>query len=149
MRVVLQRVTEARVTIEGVVVGEIAHGWLALVGVAPADTAADAAHLADKVAKLRALPDADGKMNLSVLDVPGSAVLAVSNFTLYADCTKGRRPGFAGAAPPAVARPLFEAFQAELRLLGVRVEAGVFGADMRVTLTNAGPVTLVLDSPPG
>ena len=148
MRVVLQRVSEARVTVDGHTVGAIGVGWVALVGVAPADTACDAAHLADKVAKLRALADADGKMNVAVPDVPGAAVLAVSNFTLYADCARGRRPGFAGAAPPAVALPVFEAFVDGLRRLGVRVETGVFGADMHVSLTNSGPVTLVLDAPP-
>ena len=147
MRVVLQRVGQASVTVGGAVVGRIGVGWLALVGVAPTDTPADAAFLADKVAKLRALPDADGKMNLAVLDVPDAAVLAVSNFTLYADTTKGRRPGFAGAAPPALAEPLFGAFQDGLRALGVPVESGVFGADMRVSLVNSGPVTFVLDSP--
>ncbi len=147
MRVVLQRVTEARVTVGDEVVGEIGPGWLALVGVAPADAPTDAAYLADRVAGLRAFADGAGKMNRSVLDVPGAAVLAVSNFTLYADCTKGRRPGFTGAAPPAVAEPLYEAFLNGLRLRGVPAASGRFGADMRVELANDGPVTFVLDSP--
>ena len=147
MRLVLQRVRAARVVIDGATVGEVARGWLALVGVAPTDTPAAAAALADKVAHLRCFPDADGKMNRSVQDI-GGGVLAVSNFTLYADATKGRRPSFVGAARPEVAEPLYEAFVTGLKALGVSVACGVFGADMKVELTNDGPVTLVLDSPP-
>ncbi|MBA4066382.1 MAG: D-tyrosyl-tRNA(Tyr) deacylase [Isosphaera sp.] len=146
MRAVLQRVRRAKVTVGADVTGEVAAGWLVLLGVAPADAAADAAWLADKVANLRAFPDSDGKMNLSVQDV-GGAVLAVSQFTLYADCLKGRRPGFTGAAPPPVAEPLYERFVAELRLLGVPVATGRFGADMQVELVNDGPVTFVIDTP--
>lgn len=146
MRVILQRVSEARVTADGRVVGEIGRGWLALVGVAPTDTAKDVAWTADKVAQLRCFPDADGKMNLSVLDV-GGGVLLVSNFTLYADCQKGRRPSFLGAARPDVAEPLVDELANALRALGVPVATGQFGADMRVSLTNDGPVTLVIDSP--
>lgn len=145
MRVVLQRVSAARVVVDGQTVGEIARGWLALVGIAPADTAKELVWMADKIANLRCFPDADGKMNLSVQDV-GGAVLAVSNFTLYADCQKGRRPSFVNAARPEQAEPLYLEFLNQLKALGVPVQAGVFGADMRVELTNDGPVTLVLDS---
>lgn len=145
MRVVLQRVSSARVLVAGEVVGEVAAGWLALVGVAHADTPNEAARLADKVAGLRAFTDEDGKMNRSVQDV-GGGVLVVSNFTLYADCRKGRRPSFVDAARPEVAEPLVAAFANGLRALGVPVAEGRFGADMRVELVNDGPVTLVLDT---
>jgi D-tyrosyl-tRNA(Tyr) deacylase len=141
-------VSAARVVVAGQTVGEIAGGWLALVGVAPTDTPAAAEWLAEKVANLRCFPDADGKMNLNVQDV-GGAVLAVSNFTLYADVQKGRRPSFVAAARPEQAEPLYEAFVNGLRVLGVQTECGVFGADMRVELANDGPVTLILDTPPG
>lgn len=146
MRAVLQRVSAARVVVGGQTVGEIGRGWLALVGVAPTDTPATADWLADKVAHLRCFPDADDKMNLSVQDVSGG-VLAVSNFTLYADAAKGRRPSFTAAARPEQAEPLYLHFVNALRALGVPVQCGIFGADMQVTLTNDGPVTLVLDSP--
>jgi D-tyrosyl-tRNA(Tyr) deacylase len=145
MRVVLQRVSSARVVVAGEVVGEVGRGWLVLLGVAHADTPAEAVKLADKVANLRAFPDADGKMNLSVQDV-GGGVLVVSNFTLYADCRKGRRPSFVGAARPEQAEPLCRAFADGLRALGVPVAEGRFGADMQVELVNDGPVTLVLDT---
>ena len=114
--------------------------------VAPADSRAEVDWLAEKVANLRAFPDADGKMNRSVQDVGGS-VLVVSQFTLYGDCRKGRRPGFTGAAPPAVAEPLYEAFVTALKMLGVPVATGRFAADMQVELVNDGPVTFVLDTP--
>ena len=146
MRVILQRVSEARVRVAGQTVGEIAVGWLALVGIAPTDTSKDLRWMADKIAQLRCFPDDDGKMNRSVLDVNG-AVLAVSNFTLYADALKGRRPSFLGAAKPEVAALLFEQFLNELRLFGLPVQAGVFGADMKVELVNDGPITIPLDSP--
>ena len=146
MRAVLQRVRRAKVTVDGAVVGEIAAGWLVLLGVGPTDTAAHADWLADKVANLRAFADTDGKMNLSVQDVGGS-VLVVSQFTLYGDCQKGRRPSFTGAAPPAVAEPLYEAFVTALKMLGVPVATGRFAADMQVELVNDGPVTFVLDVP--
>lgn len=145
MRAVLQRVSAARVLVDGQVVGEIARGWLALVGVAPTDTPAAAAWLAEKVAHLRCFSDSDGKMNLSVMDVAGG-VLAVSNFTLFADAAKGRRPSFINAARPELAEPLYQAFVNGLRSLGVPVACGVFGADMHVELTNDGPVTLILDT---
>ena len=146
MRAVVQRVTRAKVTVGGEVTGEVARGWLVLLGVAPADTPKQVDWLADKVANLRAFEDAAGKMNLSVQDV-GGEVLVVSQFTLYGDCLKGRRPGFGGAAQPAVAEPLYEAFVAALRLLGVPVATGRFGADMQVELLNDGPVTFVIDAP--
>jgi D-tyrosyl-tRNA(Tyr) deacylase len=145
MRVVLQRVSAARVVVAGEVVGEVGRGWLVLLGVAHADTPAEAAKLADKVANLRAFPDDDGKMNRSVQDV-GGGVLVVSNFTLYADCRKGRRPSFIAAARPEQAEPLCRAFADGLRALGVPVAEGRFGADMQVELVNDGPVTLVLDT---
>jgi len=131
--------------IAGAVVGEIARGWLALVGIAPDDDEARAKWLADKIVGLRAFPDADGKMNLSVQDIDGG-VLAVSNFTLYADCRKGRRPSFLTAAAPAIAEPLYAAFCNALRALGMPVAEGRFGADMQIELTNDGPVTIILDS---
>jgi len=146
MRVILQRVSEARVAVDGRIIGEIGRGWLALVGIAPTDTAKEVAWMADKMAQLRAFPDADGKMNLSLLDV-GGGVLLVSNFTLYADCQKGRRPSFLGAARPGVAEPLVNDLANALRALGVPVATGQFGADMLVNLTNDGPVTLVIDTP--
>ena len=145
MRVVLQRVSRAKVTVEDRTVGEIARGWLAFLGIAHDDTTKDIAWLADKVANLRCFPDADGKMNLSVQDVNGS-VLVVSQFTLYGDCSKGRRPSFIGAARPEVAIPLYEEFLNALKSLGLPVAAGQFGTDMQVELANDGPVTLVLDS---
>jgi D-aminoacyl-tRNA deacylase len=146
MRAVLQRVSRAKVTVDGEVTGEIGRGWLVLLGVAPVDGAKEIAWLADKVANLRAFADAEGKMNLSVLDVGGS-VLVVSQFTLYGDCLKGRRPGFTGAAPPAVAEPLYEEFIVALKALGVPVASGRFAADMQVELVNDGPVTFVIDTP--
>ena len=145
MRAVIQRVRRAAVVVAGETVGAVDAGWLVLLGVAPADTPAEAAWLADKVANLRAFEDDAGKMNRSVLDVRGG-VLVVSQFTLYGDCRKGRRPSFTGAAPPAVAEPLYERFAAELRAAGLPVATGRFGADMRVELVNDGPVTFVLES---
>jgi D-tyrosyl-tRNA(Tyr) deacylase len=134
------------VNVDGEVIGEVARGWLVLLGVAPADSAKDIDWLADKVANLRAFSDAEGKMNLSVQDVGGS-VLVVSQFTLYGDCLKGRRPGFTGAAPPAIAEPLYEQFVVALKALGVPVATGRFAADMQVELINDGPVTFVIDTP--
>lgn len=145
MRAVLQRVRRAKVAVDGDSTGEIGVGWLVLLGVAPADARKDIDWLADKVVNLRAFPDADGKMNLAVQDVGGS-VLVVSQFTLYGDCRKGRRPSFTGAAVPAVAEPLYEAFVAAVRALGVPVATGRFAADMQVELVNDGPVTFVIDT---
>jgi D-tyrosyl-tRNA(Tyr) deacylase len=146
MRIILQRTREARVKVGGEIVGEVGVGWLALVGVAVGDTAEAANWLAEKVAYLRAFEDDDGKMNRSVQDVNGG-VLVVSNFTLYADCQKGRRPSFIAAARPEEAEPLVSAFANGLRAFGIPVAEGRFGADMQVELTNDGPVTLILDSP--
>ena len=146
MRAVVQRVSRAKVSVGGETVGEVAAGWLVLLGVAPGDSRKQADWLAEKVANLRAFTDAEGKMNLSVQDVGGS-VLVVSQFTLYGDCQKGRRPSFTGAAPPAVAEPLYEAFVEALKLLGVPVATGRFAADMQVELVYDGPVTFVIDAP--
>lgn len=147
MRVVLQRVSAARVVVDGAVVGEVGRGWLAMLGVGRGDGPSEAAWLAEKVANLRAFADAAGKMNLAVQDAAGG-VLVVSNFTLYADCQKGRRPSFVAAARPEHAEPLVRAFRDALRAVGVPVAEGRFGADMRVELTNDGPVTFVIDTPP-
>jgi D-aminoacyl-tRNA deacylase len=129
-------------------VGEIGAGLLVLLGVAKGDTAADAEFLAAKIAGLRIFSDDAGKMNLSLLDT-GGALLAVSQFTLYGDCRKGRRPSFDHAAPPEEARALYEYFVEAVRRTGVRVETGVFQADMAVSLVNDGPVTLIVESPQG
>jgi D-tyrosyl-tRNA(Tyr) deacylase len=144
MRVVLQRVSRASVTIAGRVAGAIDRGFCLLVGYTHTDTPAEVEWMADKVAGLRLFSDADGKMNLGLADVAG-AVLVVSQFTLYADAAKGRRPSFVDAARPDVAIPLYEAFVGALGARGLRVAAGEFGADMQVELINDGPVTLVLD----
>ncbi len=144
MRVVLQRVTGARVTVDGEVVGSIGAGVCLLVGVQPEDTETDAAVMASKIAGLRIFPDAEGRMNLSLSDVGGEA-LVVSQFTLYADIRKGRRPSFTGAAAPEQARPLVDYLAACLRDLSIPVATGSFGAMMSVELTNEGPVTLVIE----
>jgi len=145
MRAVLQRVSRAEVRIAGQVVGAVGRGLLVLLGVAPADGADAAAWLADKVVGLRIFADDAGKMNRSVAEV-GGGVLVVSQFTLYGDCRKGRRPSFLGAAGPETAIPLYEKFLDAVRAFGVPVAAGVFGADMQVELVNDGPVTLILDT---
>lgn len=145
MRVLLQRCSEARVRVNGIVFGEIGLGWLALVGVAENDQLTQASWLAEKVANLRAFSDHDGKMNRSVSEIKGS-VLVVSNFTLYADCQKGRRPSFIDAARSEDAAPLVAAFADSLRQQGLTVSEGQFGADMEVELINDGPVTLMIES---
>ena len=145
MRAVVQRVSEARVRVDGKVTGEIGAGLLVLLGVAKTDDAAAAGQLAAKIHGLRLFNDTDQKMNLS-LDEVGGAVLAVSQFTLYADCRKGRRPGFDRAAPAEQARALYEEFVTALRGLGARVETGVFQAMMEVELVNDGPVTVLVDT---
>jgi len=145
MRAVVQRVSRARVLIDGETVGEIGRGLLILLGVTHTDTPAAAVWLADKVVGLRLFNDADGKMNLSVAEVGGS-VLVVSQFTLYGDCQKGRRPSFIDAARPEVAIPLYEAFVNGIKALGVPTATGRFGAMMQVELVNDGPVTLIVDS---
>jgi D-tyrosyl-tRNA(Tyr) deacylase len=147
MRAVIQRVSRASVTVGGEVVGRIDRGLLVLLGVTHSDTPAHAVWLAEKAVGLRIFNDADGKMNLGLTDV-GGAVLVVSQFTLYGDAQKGRRPSFVAAARPEQAVPLYEAFVNGIRALGVPVETGRFGATMDVELVNDGPVTLILDSPP-
>jgi D-tyrosyl-tRNA(Tyr) deacylase len=143
MRAVCQRVSEARVRIDGEVVGEVAVGLCILLGVARDDLDADAEHLAAKIARLRIFPDEQGRFDRSVVDVGGSA-LVVSQFTLLADTAKGNRPSFTDAAAPEAAEPLYERFCEVLQELGVPVERGVFGASMAVELVNDGPVTIVL-----
>jgi D-tyrosyl-tRNA(Tyr) deacylase len=145
MRAVLQRVSRARVVVDSAVVGEIGRGLLVLLGIATADTPEQARWLADKVVGLRLFTDADGKMNLALPDV-GGAVLVVSQFTLYGDCRKGRRPSFIEAAGPDLAVPLYEAFINTVRAQGVPTATGCFGAMMQVELINDGPVTLIVDS---
>ena len=145
MRAVLQRVSQASVTVEGQVVGAIERGWLVLLAVGAGDGPDEAAQLADKTLNLRAFPDDEGKMNRSVLDV-GGGVLVVSQFTLYGDCRKGRRPGFSDAAPAALAEALYEGFVAAVRASGVPTATGRFQTHMDVALVNDGPVTLLLDS---
>jgi D-tyrosyl-tRNA(Tyr) deacylase len=145
VRAVVQRVAEAAVRVEGTVVGEIGPGLLVLLGVGHDDGPADADYLADKVLNLRIFPDEAGQMNLSVLDTRGD-LLAVSQFTLYGDTRRGRRPGYSAAAPPEDANRLYRAFVDRLRSSGLRVEEGVFRAMMDVSLVNRGPVTLLLDS---
>jgi D-tyrosyl-tRNA(Tyr) deacylase len=149
MRAVVQRVRDARVSIEGRVAGEIGAGLCVLLGVARGDGEEEAARLAGKVARLRVFPDEAGRFDRSLVDVlaqtGGGAALVVSQFTLIADTAKGNRPSFSDAAPPEEAEPLVERFCAELRALGVPVETGVFGATMLVEIANDGPVTIVVD----
>ncbi len=145
MRVVLQLVNGCKVTIDGKTSASIEKGFLLLLGVKNGDTEADAVKLAKKVSGLRIFTDENDKMNLSLSDVGGS-VIVVSNFTLYADCSHGRRPSFINAARPDVSEPLYEFFCDEMRKNGVEVQTGEFGADMKVELLNDGPVTLVIDS---
>jgi D-aminoacyl-tRNA deacylase len=145
MRAVVQRVSEARVLVGGETVGKIGTGLMVLVGVRSDDSQADAEYVADKVANLRIFEDDAGKLNLSVLDAGGS-VLLVSQFTLYGDARKGRRPGFTEAAGGDFANSLYEAVCARVTAAGIRVERGRFGAHMQVELVNEGPVTLLLDS---
>jgi len=144
MRIVLQRVSRAKVTVEGRVTGEIGRGLLLLAGFTDGDSEEALAWMADKVVGLRIFPDDEGKMNRSVEEADG-AILVVSQFTLYADARKGRRPSFVDAARPEVAIPLYERFVALLRATGRRVETGEFGAMMDVELLNEGPVTLILE----
>ena len=145
MRAVLQRVERAAVRVDGVVVGQIECGWLALLGVARGDGDADADKLADKVVGLRAFADDEGKMNRSVAEVGGS-ILVVSQFTLLGDCRAGRRPSFIAAAEPGEAERLYLRFTDQVRAARITVATGRFRADMRVELVNDGPVTLLLDS---
>lgn len=145
MRAVVQRVSRAKVTVDGSITGEIKLGLLVLLGVTHRDTEADATYLAEKVAGLRVFEDVDGKMNRSVQDVGGS-ILAVSQFTLYGDVRRGKRPSFDDAAPPELAERLYEFFVQHIQTLGVRCETGRFREMMQVELVNEGPVTILLDS---
>ena len=145
MRAVVQRVARASVAIEGQIVGQISRGLLVLLGVAHDDSAERATWLAEKIAGLRIFQDDDGKMNRDVAEA-GGAMLIVSQFTLYGDCRKGRRPSFVDAAPPALAIPLYEAFIHAVTAQGIAVATGRFGADMKVELLNDGPVTLIIDA---
>lgn len=145
MRAVIQRVARASVTVEGEGVGEIGPGLAVLLGVKNGDGEADAAYIAEKIAGLRVMDDAEGRMNLSILDT-GASVLVVSQFTLYGDVRRGRRPSFDAAAAPAAARELYESFVRELRTAGLPVSTGEFQAMMQVELVNDGPVTILVDS---
>lgn len=145
MRAVVQRVSEASVRIEGEITGKIGRGFLILLGVTQGDTPELCSYLAEKCAGLRIFTDDNGKMNLSLKDV-GGEVLVVSQFTLYGDCSKGKRPSFIAAAKPDLAIPMYERFIAELMDQGLHVETGRFGADMQVSLINDGPVTILLDT---
>ena len=147
MRAVVQRVKRASVSVDGAEVGAIGPGLLVFLGVGQGDTDRASTWLVNKIVNLRIFADEEGKMNRSVLE-SGSAVLLVSQFTLYGDCRKGRRPSFIGAAAPSLAEPMYERFGAQLSAAGVdHVARGVFGADMAVELLNDGPVTLVIDTP--
>ncbi len=146
MRIILQRVTKGSVTVDHQIVGAVEQGFVALVGITHGDTAADCAFLAKKTANLRVFEDSAGKMNLSLLEV-GGGMLVISQFTLYADTRKGRRPSFINAAQPEIAAPLVEAYIDSLRAEGVaHVEKGIFGAMMLVEIHNDGPVTIILES---
>lgn len=145
MRVVVQRSKQAQVTVDGAVVGAIDHGLVLLVGIAHEDTEQDAKFAAEKIAGLRIFEDESGKMNDSVLDV-GGQILSVSQFTLYGDCRKGKRPNFMAAARPEQAKPLYDRFNELLQQQGLTVATGTFGAMMEVSLVNDGPVTLIIES---
>ncbi|WP_407269557.1 D-aminoacyl-tRNA deacylase [Radiobacillus sp. PE A8.2] len=145
MKAVIQRAKDASVTVEGKITGEIAFGLVVLVGITHEDSEEDVSYLVNKIANLRIFEDEHEKMNLSLKDV-GAGVLSISQFTLYGDSRKGRRPNFMAAAKPEVANPLYEKFNSLLREEGITVETGEFGAMMDVQFTNVGPVTLILDS---
>ncbi|MEL1135101.1 D-aminoacyl-tRNA deacylase [Desulfitobacterium sp. THU1] len=145
MRSVVQRVTQASVTVDGEVVGKISAGLLIFFGVGQSDQESDLEWLVDKIVGLRIFEDEDGKMNRSISDV-GGEILMVSQFTLYGDCRKGRRPSFSSAAPPEVAKVLFDQAVDKLRGYGIQVATGIFQAEMKVELVNDGPVTMLLDS---
>jgi D-aminoacyl-tRNA deacylase len=144
MKILIQRVSHAHVEVEGTIVGAIGPGALVFIGVTHNDTIAQSAWLANKLVHLRMFEDGDGKINQSLLEQHGK-VLIISQFTLYADCSDGRRPSFTQAAPPELAKQLYEHFIEEVRKRGVLVETGVFGAEMKVSLLNNGPVTLILE----
>lgn len=145
MRAVVQRIDRAKVTVDGNIAGEISKGLIVLVGVVEGDTEKDAQYLADKVTGLRIFEDEAGKMNLSIKDI-GGEILSISQFTLYGDCRKGKRPSFDKAAKPETAIVLYEKFNELCRQQDIKVETGIFGAHMLVELANNGPVTILLDS---
>ena len=144
MRFLLQRVSSASVHVDQKLIGKIDHGWLALIGIAKEDTKEIANKLCDKLVKMRCFPDVNGKMNKSVLNTKGS-ILAISQFTLYADCKKGNRPGFTDSAGPDIAEPLYNYICEKLKK-DLHVETGAFGKDMKISLVNEGAVTIILDS---
>ena len=145
MRALIQRVTEAKVVVDGDIIGKVGEGLLILICAMQGDDDPDSAKLAQKIAKLRIFRDDQGRMNLSLADV-GGAALIVSQFTLGADTSRGNRPGFSQAAPPEEGERLYEAFITDMKALGIAVETGQFGADMKVSLTNDGPVTIWIDT---
>lgn len=145
MKIVIQRTKEASVSIEGTIVGEISHGFVLLVGIEEQDQQEDVDYLVRKISKMRIFEDAQGKMNLSIEEV-GGEILSISQFTLYADTKKGNRPSFIKAAKPETAIPLYDSFNKGLREAGLTVQTGEFGADMKVSLLNDGPVTIIIDS---
>ena len=146
MRAVIQRVSEASVTVDGQITGQIEKGLLVLLGVATEDTPEDIDWLIKKMIQLRIFNDSEGKMNLSIQDIGGD-FLIISQFTLFADCKKGNRPSYTKSAPPSIAIPLYESFLSQLKSqFSGKVEAGIFGADMKVRLLNDGPVTILLDT---
>lgn len=145
MRALLQRVSRASVTVDGQVVGQIGQGLMVLLGIGQGDSEKQVKMLADKIVQLRIFEDDEGKMNRSLLDIQGE-ILVVSQFTLYADTRRGRRPGFTSAAPPALAVPLYEQCKSTLASYGLTVASGIFGATMSVQIHNEGPVTIWLDS---
>ncbi|MBL8824021.1 MAG: D-tyrosyl-tRNA(Tyr) deacylase [Planctomycetia bacterium] len=146
MRAILQRVSQAHVSVDGSIVGQIQQGIVVLLGIALDDTPMRADWLAEKIVSLRLFPDQEGKMNISLVDIQGQ-LLVISQFTLYGECQKGRRPSFTKAASPEIAEPLYQYFLDACRMLGIQTEAGIFGASMQVSLVNDGPVTLILDTP--
>ncbi|WP_187478333.1 D-aminoacyl-tRNA deacylase [Amniculibacterium sp. G2-70] len=145
MKAVIQRVSEAQVRVDGKIVGEIRHGLALLIGIEEKDTKTDADWLIQKIINLRVFGDEKGKLNLSALDCNGE-ILCISQFTLIADYKKGNRPSFIRAAKPDIAIPLFDYFKQEISKSGLKIESGIFGADMKVSLINDGPVTIVMDS---
>lgn len=144
MKILIQRVTQASVEVKGEVVGSIGPGVLVFVGITHTDTASEVAWLVNKLINLRIFEDAEGKMNQSLLDRKGSALI-ISQFTLYADCSEGRRPSFIQAAPPVIAKHLYELFINEVRKSGTEVATGIFGAEMKISLINDGPVTMMIE----
>ncbi|MFT5431533.1 MAG: D-tyrosyl-tRNA(Tyr) deacylase [Myxococcota bacterium] len=145
MRAIVQRVARASVTVDGVITGRINRGFLVLLGCGHGDTESDVDYMVNKISGLRVFPDDDGLMNLSVQDI-GGAILAVSQFTLFGDCRKGRRPSFAAAMAPEAANLLYESYVTKTRALGIEIGTGIFRAHMDVELLNDGPVTLMIDS---